>query len=330
MGSDPAAAAIAAASGPTANADAQPVQNPGTDLISAPAVSFRPNEVQNRFPRRYLPISIEEKLGVHERGGPTAALLARRKVPLLLGNTVSAGTTVSRPLVPVTPNSPQGPAKPCDAASTSTTASTSAVSVVDTAPYLLPFFNNGPVFGLPGTVEGNFWHRTQLIGDPNCKRTDLARRGVFIDLYSTTVYERVTSGGLKTGNSYFQNTQLSLNLDTARAGLWPGGLFHFTVQSRYGSSPDNSFTAGSFAPEYAGLELPGPLFWQDTLPSDYFLMQAVSKKFNIILGKINGFFIADQTLFGDRFRYYFANFNFNQNPIYGQFFNTTTLSAIGL
>jgi porin len=308
--SDP-SAAIPAASGPIANADAQPLQNAGADLINAPAVSFRPNEVQNRFRRLYLPISIEEKLGVHERGA-------------------SAGTTISSPLVTVTPNSRQGPAKPCDAASTNTPASTSAVSVVDTAPYLLPFFNNGPVFGLPGTVEGGFWHRTQLIGDPNCKRTDLARRGVFIDLYATSTGEWVTSGGLKTGNSFFQNTQLSINLDTGRAGLWPGGLFHFTVQSRYGSSPENSFTAGSFAPEYAGLELPGPLFWQDTLPSEYFLMQAVSKKFNVILGKINGFFIADQTLFGDRFRYYFGNFNFNQNPIYGQFFNTTTISAIGL
>jgi len=47
MGSDPAAAAIAAASGPTANADAQPVQNPGIDLVSASVVSFRPYEVQN-------------------------------------------------------------------------------------------------------------------------------------------------------------------------------------------------------------------------------------------------------------------------------------------
>src|SRR5262249_17987194 len=223
MSSDPAAAAIPAASGPTANVDAEPVQNPGTDLISAPAVSIRPNDVQNRFPRLYLPISIEENLGVHERGGPTAALLTRLNVPL--GNNVSAGTTVSRSLATVTPNPRQGPAT-CGAASTST-ASTSAVSIVDTAPYLLPFFNNGPVFGLPGTVEGNFWHRTQLIGDPNCKRTELARRGVFIDLYSTTTGEWVASGGLKTGNSFFQNTQLSINLDTARAGLWPGGLLHF-------------------------------------------------------------------------------------------------------
>jgi porin len=331
MCSDPSAAAVPAASGLTANVDTQPTHNPAGDLLNELAVPFGPNEVQNKVRRPYVSISIEKSLGIHKGGGLSAALLPRqgRKVALAIGNNVSVGPTISSPLVTVMPNSQQGNANPCNAPSTNTV-STSLLSVVDTAPYILPFFNNGPVFGLPGTIEGDFWHRTQLIGDPNCKRTELTSRGVFIDLYSTSAYERVTSGGLKTGNSYFQNTQLSINLDTGRAGLWPGGLFHFTVQSRYGSSPENSFTAGSFAPEYAGLELPGPLFWQDTLPSEYFLMQAVSKKFNVILGKINGFFIADQTLFGDRFRYYFGNFNFNQNPIYGNFFNTTTLSAIGL
>ena len=318
ISSAPSAAAVPAASGLTANTDAQSVQNPAAE-VNELAVSFGPNEVENRARRPYLLISIEKSLGMHKKDGGALAI----------GNNVSDGPTTSSLLVTGIPNSLQGHANPCNAASTNTV-STSLLSIVDTAPYLLPFFNNGPVFGLPGTTEGGFWHRTQLIGDPNCKRTDLTRRGVFMDLYSTGAYERLISGGLKTGNSYFLNTQLSINLDTGRAGLWPGGLFHFTVQSRYGSSPENSFTAGSFAPEYAGLELPGPLFWQDTLPSEYFLMQAVSKKFNLIFGKINGFFIADQTLFGDRFRYYFANFNFNQNPIYGQFFNTTTISAIGL
>ena len=37
----------------------------------------------------------------------------------------------------------------------------SKLSIVDAAPALLPFFNNGPVFGIPGTVTGDFWQRTQ-------------------------------------------------------------------------------------------------------------------------------------------------------------------------
>jgi porin len=35
-----------------------------------------------------------------------------------------------------------------------------SVSIANTAPVVLPFLNNGPVFGLPGTVVGDFWQRT--------------------------------------------------------------------------------------------------------------------------------------------------------------------------
>ena len=51
-------------------------------------------------------------------------------------------------------------------------------SVVDLAPGLLTFFNNGPVFGIPGTELGNIWERTQLTGDWGGLRTDLARHGL--------------------------------------------------------------------------------------------------------------------------------------------------------
>src|SRR5205814_3119722 len=105
------------------------------------------------------------------------------------------------------------------------------------------FFNNGPVFGLPGTVVGDFWQNTQLTADWGGFRTSLAEHGIFFDLYSTSAYQEVASGGLKTGSSFVENIQLSINIDTGRAGLWPGGLFHFTVGSRFGDSAKNTFTA---------------------------------------------------------------------------------------
>ena len=203
-------------------------------------------------------------------------------------------------------------------------------SLANLAPVLLPFFNNGPVFGLPGTVVGDFWHRTQLTGDWGGVRTDLARRGVFVDLYSTSTYQAIPSGGLRTGSTFVQNTQLSINLDTGRLGLWPGGLFHFAVLSRYGSSPRNTFTAGSFVPQYAGLVLPGPLLSHDIYPSEFFLVQSFSPKFSVVLGKINNVFIPDQTLFGDSFKYYFANFNFNNNPMNPMIYRPTDLTALGV
>ena len=123
---------------------------------------------------------------------------------------------------------------------------TDKLSIANVAPVLLPYFNNGPVFGLPGTILGDFWNRTQVTGDWGGIRTELARNGLFIDVYSTSTFQDVTSGGLKTGNSFVQNVQASLNLDTGRAGLWSGGLFHFTVQARYGSTPTDTFTVGSY------------------------------------------------------------------------------------
>jgi hypothetical protein len=106
---------------------------------------------------------------------------------------------------------------------------TKKASVANLAPYLLPYFNNGPVFGLAGTDSRDFRYRTQLSGDWGGLRTDLARHGFFFDLYSTSAYQDVASGGLKTGSAFIQNTQLSINMDSGRAGLWPGGVFHITL-----------------------------------------------------------------------------------------------------
>jgi porin len=204
-------------------------------------------------------------------------------------------------------------------------------SLANLAPVLLPYFNNGPVFGLPGTVTGDFWERTQFSGDLGGVRTDLARHGLFFDLYSTSTYQDVASGGLKTGSSFIQNTQLSINLDTGRAGLWSGGLFHLTLESRNGSSsPQSTFTAGSSVPQYAGLAFPGPFFVHDVLPTEYFLLQSLAPKFSMLLGKINVVTVCDQTLFGNRYKFDFANLNLNKNPMALNFYNTTSLSAVGV
>lgn len=208
---------------------------------------------------------------------------------------------------------------------------TKKASLANLAPVFLPFLNNGPVFGLPGTDAGDFLHRTQLSGDWGGLRTDLARHGYFFDLYTTSAYQDVASGGLKTGNTSIQNTQLSINVDTGRAGLWPGGIFHVSLESRYGSSsPQNTFTAGSSVPQYTGLAYPGPYFVHDVLPTEFFLLQSLTPKFAVILGKANVLTHADQTFFGDNSKYYFANLNFNKNPMALNFYNTYALAAIGI
>jgi porin len=49
---------------------------------------------------------------------------------------------------------------------------TNLISLVNAGPVLLPYFNNGPVFGLPGTKTGDFWSRTQVTGDWGGLRTE--------------------------------------------------------------------------------------------------------------------------------------------------------------
>ena len=207
---------------------------------------------------------------------------------------------------------------------------TKDVSLVNLLPFFLPYFSNGPVFGPPGTVVGDFTDRTQLTGDWGGVRTKLARRGYFFDLYSTSAYQDVASGGLKTGSAFMQNTQLSINVDTGRAGLWSGGLFHVTLESRIGSSPQKTFTVGSVVPQYTGLTVPGPFFTNDFLPTEYFLVQSLRPKFSVILGKINVLNICDQTLFGHSYKDTFANVNFRKNPMALNFYNTTALAAVGV
>jgi porin len=237
----------------------------------------------------------------------------------------------------VNPTHDNGPAEKKTGCSRTTEAeswgpvATKKASVANLAPALLPFFNNGPVFGLPGTEAGDFRDRTQLTGDWCGIRTDLARHGFFFDLYSTSAYQNVVSGGLQTGNTSIQNTQLSINVDTGRAGLWSGGVLHVTLESRYGSSsPQNTFTVGSTAPQYTGLTIPGPFFVHNVLPTEYFLFQSLTPKFAVILGKVNVLTHADQTLFGNSYKYDFANLNFNKNPMALNFYNTTSLAAIGV
>jgi hypothetical protein len=206
---------------------------------------------------------------------------------------------------------------------------TDKISLLNLAPVVAPYLNNGPVFGLPGTNVDGFWDRTQLTGDWGGARTALARHGLFIDTYTTSVYQNILSGGLDKAGTFVQNVQISINYDTGRAGLWSGGLFHFTAQGRFGDSTATTFTAGTLQPQYTGLVEPGATLDSNMYPSEYFLTQALTKKTFVILGKISDVFFPDQTLFGSNYKYSFANFNFDKNPLTTHFYGPVALAALG-
>jgi porin len=85
-------------------------------------------------------------------------------------------------------------------------------------------------------------------------------------------------------------------------------------------------------PSIPGWPIPTPLRANDVLPAQFFLTQSLSKEFSVLLGKVAVVDLADQTLFGDSYKYYFANFNFNFNksPAALNFFNAVSWTALGV
>jgi hypothetical protein len=59
-------------------------------------------------------------------------------------------------------------------------------------------------------------------------------------------------------------------------------------------------------------------------------VQPLSKQFAVVVGRISNIFIPDQTLMADSYKYYFSNFNFNKNPMTPNFYNPTSLVALGV
>jgi porin len=82
------------------------------------------------------------------------------------------------------------------------------------------------------------------------------------------------------------------------------------LEARNGSSsPQDTFTVSATVPQYTGLAFPGPFFVHDILPTEYFLFQSLTPKLSVIVGTVNVLTHADQTLFGNSYKYDFANLN---------------------
>jgi len=76
----------------------------------------------------------------------------------------------------------------------------------------------------PKTYAGDLWSRPRLTGDWGGFRDDLAKRGVRFDADLLLTPQGVASGGHDTGARFWGNTEYTLDVDTGKGGLWPGGF----------------------------------------------------------------------------------------------------------
>lgn len=134
----------------------------------------------------------------------------------------------------------------------------------------------------PKTYAGDFWSRPRLTGDWGGFRDDLARRGVRLDVDLLLTPQGVGSGGRDTGVQFWGNTEYTLNVDTGKASLWPGGFLRIIANSGFGESVLKDSGALSVVNTAALLPTPNE---PDTGLMHATFMQFLSPKFGLIAGK---------------------------------------------
>ncbi len=175
--------------------------------------------------------------------------------------------------------------------------------------------------------SGDIWNREFMTGDWGGARTKLAESGILFELGLTQILQDNAHGGKDTNNGfrYSGSTDYTLKLDTARMNLWPGGLITLHGETQFGQSVRGK-TGAVLPPNFDGL-LPVPDDGGMTTLSEFYLTQALSEKFALVLGKINGLGLGDTTVFASSETTQFLNTGFRVNPMLGLYAPYTAMTA---
>lgn len=110
-------------------------------------------------------------------------------------------------------------------------------------------------YEVPETWGGDIWSRPRLTGDWGGLRDDLAKMGVVFDVDLLLTPQDVVSGGRSTGGDLWGNIDYTLNIDTQKLGLWPGGFLKFQGDTGFGSNVFHN--AGTIVPVNTAALIPG-------------------------------------------------------------------------
>jgi porin len=161
-------------------------------------------------------------------------------------------------------------------------------------------------YATPSTWGGDFWSRPRLTGDWGGLRDEMAAKGIVFDVDLLVTPQDTLSGGRSTGGETWGNADYTLNVDTEKAGLWPGGFLKIQVDSSFGTALSNS---GAIVPVNTATLIPAPNDRTTTLMNATF-MQFLSEKYGLVLGKFNTFAAGGQEFYGD-YNTQFLNAAFN-------------------
>jgi porin len=147
----------------------------------------------------------------------------------------------------------------------------------------LPAVSAAQPYDVPPTWGGDFWDRPRLTGSWWGLRDELGKKGVVFDADILLSPQGVMSGGKDTGWNFWGNADYTLNIDTGKLGLWPGGFFKFYGDSSFGESVQPR--TGAIVPVNTWLLLPKPDEPSSALMNATFT-QFLSTKFGVFAGKV--------------------------------------------
>jgi porin len=172
---------------------------------------------------------------------------------------------------------------------------------------IIPGLANAQPYPTPDTWGGDILSRPRLTGDWGGTRDELGKNGVVFDLDLLLTPQTVLNGGHNVSSDFWGNVDYTLNLDTQKLGLWPGGFVKLQADTGFGS---NAFKdSGTLVPVNTAALIPGPND-RTTALMNATLTQFLSPQFGVFLGKINTIDSGITEFYGD-YRTQFENAMFN-------------------
>src|SRR5499426_764129 len=152
---------------------------------------------------------------------------------------------------------------------------------------------------IPPTWGGSLWDRPRLTGSWFGLRDELGKKGVVLDVDLTQIPQGVITGGTDDVAKYGGLAEYTLNLDTQKLGLWPGGFFNIMAMTSFGENVDKA--SGALLPVSVISLLPEPGKENFTGLMNLSYMQFFSKQFGVAVGKLY-LLSADDNAFAHNFR----------------------------
>lgn len=153
----------------------------------------------------------------------------------------------------------------------------------------------GPI-DVPATWGGELSSRPRLSGDWGGLRDEMGKKGVVLDAEMLLLPHGVVAGGKGSAAEFWGNVDYSLNLDTDKMGLWPGGFFKFEGISSFGNSLYGD--VGAIVPSNVSSLVPSFNQASSGLMEATFT-QFLSPKFGLTMGKMNIFEFTPTEFYGN-------------------------------